>query len=177
MRDPVVARRYARALYKLASARGVLPEVLAEMREFGLWYEERSELRLLLENPAVTGEAKGALFERLAAGELTRDFLRFLLEKNRLALAPTIAEELARTFRGDAGIVAAEATSALPLPEEIRARLIEMLERVTGKKVELTTVVDADVIGGLRLRLGDHIIDGTLAHRLREIRETMAGGA
>ncbi|UCH78559.1 MAG: ATP synthase F1 subunit delta [Candidatus Coatesbacteria bacterium] len=177
MRNPVIARRYARALYKLASAQGVLPEVLAEIEEFGRWYEERAQLSLLLENPAVTVEAKTAVFERLVATELSRDFLRFLLEKNRLPLLPTIAEELARAFRQETGVVAAHATSALPLPEEIQARLVEILERVTGKKVELSTAVDADVIGGLRLRLGDHVIDATLAHRLREIRETMAGAA
>ncbi|MGD8718414.1 MAG: ATP synthase F1 subunit delta [Candidatus Zixiibacteriota bacterium] len=177
MRDSVIARRYARALYKLAYREGVVDEVVADFGAFAEVYARDEELRFFLEHPAVPLEGKVDLTGKAVGQEVTRDFLRFLIEKGRLPLTPSINEDLARVYRRDADVVAAEVTSATPLPDDIRQKLSEVLARVTGKRVELKMIVNEDVIGGLKLKIGDHVVDGTLAGRLREFREIMAGAA
>ena len=175
MRDSIIARRYARAFYKLSFAQGRVAEVLEYLAAFVELFVERAELKELLAHPAVPEEAKVKLVEELVADELTGDFVKFLIEKGRLILLPAIYEDFLRAYRRDAGVIAVEVTTALPLTEGLRERLKTALARLTGKRVEIETVVDEAVVGGLRLTIGDHVFDGTLASRLEDIRETMAG--
>jgi F-type H+-transporting ATPase subunit delta len=177
MRDSVIARRYARALYKLAHREGVVDEVITDFGAFAEAYARDEELRVFLEHPAVSFENKVNLAGKVVGQEVTRDFLRFLVEKGRLPLTPGIDEYLGQVYRRYADVVAVEVTSARPLPEDVRTRLAEVLARATGKRVELRTEIDEGVIGGLKLKIGDHVVDGTLAGRLREVREIMAGAA
>jgi F-type H+-transporting ATPase subunit delta len=177
MLDLVIARRYARALYKLSYAQGEVARVLASLGDFAKIFAEREDLRRVLKHPAVATEDKINLIKKIVEGQIALDFLRFLLEKGRFSLLPLIYDEFLRVYRDDAGIVAAEITSALPLADDLKKRLVALLGRLTGKRVELGAVVDDGVIGGLRLRVGDHVVDGTLAARLKDMGETLAGAA
>jgi F-type H+-transporting ATPase subunit delta len=177
MLDSVIARRYARALYKLSYAQDEVAQVMASLRDFAGMFAEREDLRRVLAHPAVATEDKINLIKKIVEGQIALDFLRFLLEKGRFSLLPLIYDEFLRVYRDDAGIVAAEITSALPLADDLKKRLVAALGRLTGKRVDLDAVVDDGVIGGLRLRIGDHVVDGTLAARLKDIGETLAGAA
>jgi F-type H+-transporting ATPase subunit delta len=177
MRDRVVARRYARAAYKLSHARGVTEEVLAELEAFTALFLGHEELRRVLVHPAIPVGEKYDVVVKMVADETTRDFLKFLMERDRLALLPAVLAEFRDEYQKDARIVAARITSAVPVPEDVRERLATEIERMTGRRVELEAVLDEDVIGGMSLRIGDHVIDATLATRLREIRDAMAGSA
>jgi F-type H+-transporting ATPase subunit delta len=175
MLERVVARRYARAFYAVAYAENRVGEVLGALGDFGRVFAERSDLRELLLHPAVPLAAKESLVSRFAADAGAREFLRLLMVKGRLELAPMVADEFARLYRRDAGILAAEVTTATPLPDEVAADIKRVVEVLSGKRVELTSRVDETVVGGVRLTLGDHVIDGTLAARLGEIKAAMAG--
>lgn len=179
MRDSVIARRYSRAFYKLSFAQDRVAEVLEDLAAFARLFAGRAEIREFLANPGVPSEAKEKLIEEITAEDVTADFVKFLIDKGRLLLLPAIYEDFLRTYRHDAGIVAAEVASAVPLAEDLRERLGAALARLTGKRVEIEAVVDEGVVGGLKLTVGDHVIDGTLASRLEDVRETMtgAGGA
>jgi F-type H+-transporting ATPase subunit delta len=177
MRDSVIARRYSRALYKLSFARGKEAEVLEDLAAFAKLFAERAEMREFLANPGIPNEAKGKLIDGTTAEDATADFLKFLIDKGRLVLLPAIYEDYLRTYRRDAGIVAAEVATAVPLADDLRERLAAALARLTGKRVEIEAVVDEAVVGGLKLTVGDRVIDGTLASRLEGVRETMAGAA
>lgn len=177
MRDWVIARRYARAVYKLSHARGVVEDVLAELGAFTALFRENEGLRRLLVHPGIPAAEKQDVVAEIVADETVRDFLRFLMERERLALLPAMFVEFRKEYRRDEGIVAAQVTSAVPVPEDIRERLAAAVERMTGKRVELETVLDEGVIGGMSLRIGDHVIDATLATRLGEMRDAMAGSA
>lgn len=177
MRDWVVARRYARAAYKLSHARGNAEDVLEELDAFAALLRDNEELRRMLGHPGIPVAEKQAVVEKVVADETTRDFLRFLMERDRLALLPAVLAEFWGEYRRDAGIIAAEIKSAAPVPEDLRKRLAAAIERMTGKKVELEAVLDESVIGGVSLRIGDQVIDATLATRLDEIRDAIAGSA
>ncbi len=175
MLDSVIARRYARALYKLSYAQDEVAQVMASLGDFARIFAEREDLRRILAHPVVATEDKINLIRKIVEGQIALDFLRFLLEKGRFSLLPLIYDEFLRVYRDDAGIVAAEITSALPLADDLKKRLVGLLGRLSGKRVELDAVVDDGVIGGLRLRVGDHVVDGTLAARLKDMGETLAG--
>jgi F-type H+-transporting ATPase subunit delta len=175
MRDSVVARRYARAVYKLSHAQGKIADVMAELGVFAAVFREREDLRKVLAHPAISPQDKIRLIQEIVETDITRDFLKFLIQKGRLTLLPVIYEDLLKVYRRDAGIVAVEVTSAVPLAEDLKERLITVLRRLTGKRVEVGTVVDENVIGGLKFAIGDYVVDATLATRLEDIRETIAG--
>jgi F-type H+-transporting ATPase subunit delta len=177
MRDSVIARRYSRAVYKLSFAQGKVAEVLDDLAAFAALFAERADVRDLLANPGIPRKAKGKIIEELTAEDITADFIKFLIDKGRLTFLPVIYEDFLRIYRRDAGILAAEVTSAVPLADDLRERLSAALTRLTGKRVEIGNVVDEAVVGGLKLTVGDHVIDGTLASRLEKVRETMAGAA
>jgi len=177
MRDSVIARRYARAIYKLSYARGVVEEVLAELAAFSASFDADADLRRVLMHPGIPEAGKRDVVAKIVADETTRDSLRFLMERERLELVPAVFAEFQKEYRRDEGILAARVTSAVPLPEDLKKRLAAALERLTGKRVEIEAVLDESVIGGMSLRIGDHVIDATLATRLREMRDAMAGAA
>ena len=148
---------------------------MEDLAAFAKLFAERAEIREFLANPGVPSEAKEKLIEGTTAEDITTDFAKFLIDKGRLSLLPAIYEDFLRTYRHDAGIVAVEVASAVPLAGDLRERLGTALARLTGKRVEIEAVVDEAVVGGLKLTVGDHVIDGTLASRLEDVRETMAG--
>jgi F-type H+-transporting ATPase subunit delta len=175
MRDSIVARRYARAFYKLSHARHKIAEVLEDLGAFVTAYAEHPDLRRFLAHPAIAPEAKGKLISDIVGVGITGDFIKFLVEKRRLFLLPVIFEGFLRDYRRDAGVIAVEVTSALPLADDLRARLEKSLAHSTGRRVEVEAVVDEATVGGLKLKVGDRVIDGTLAFRLEGIRKMMAG--
>jgi F-type H+-transporting ATPase subunit delta len=175
MRDWVIARRYARAVYKLSYARETVEDVLADLGAFAALFREREALRRFLAHPAIPFDDKLSVIKKIVANDTVRDFLEFLIGRDRLTLLPAIFAEFREVYRKDEGIVAARMTSAMPMPEDIKKRLAAAVESMTGKRVQLEAVVDEDVIGGMSLRIGDRVIDATLATRLKEIREAMAG--
>jgi len=100
-----------------------------------------------------------------------------LLRRGRIDLLPRVAREFARLDDLRNGVVNATATSAAPLdPDEVRA-LTARLQRLTGGRVELTTNVDPSLLGGVVVRLGDRLIDGSVRGRLERLRSRLASGA
>ncbi len=161
----------------MSHAQNKIAEVLEDLGAFAKAYGESADLREFLAHPGVPQEGKAKLIEDMVGGGITADFIKFLIERGRLPLLPVIYQGFLRTYRREAGIMTVEVTSALPLSGELRERLKKALARSSGSKVEVEAVVDGAAIGGLKLRVGDHVVDDTLAFRLEEIRKTMAGAA
>ena len=113
-------------------------------------------------------------FARLAPEQQqAASILQRSLERGRLGLLPAIATTYGQLWNAARGVLPAEATSAQPLNEEQRAAVQRALGRATGRDVELTTAVDPDVLGGLLVRMGGQVYDGTVRGRLRALRERL----
>lgn len=110
-------------------------------------------------------------------GEKQMNLFRLLRQKSRLALGPSIASFFRELLDAERGILRAEVTSASPLDDDQRRRLLDKLTRETGKQVELETRVDPSLIGGLVVRIGDRMIDGSTRHRLRSLRTQLERAA
>ncbi|HET8646309.1 MAG TPA: ATP synthase F1 subunit delta [Vicinamibacteria bacterium] len=172
------ARRYARALLEVSftSAQGDPAALRRELQAAAELVEDRSDLVDALASPAVPAEAKRRVVEAVWSGAspLLRRLLTLLVERGRVALLPALARTYGELWNAARGVLPAEATSAVPLTPEQLAAVERALGRAAGRDVELTAAVDPELMGGLLVRMGGLIYDGTVRGRLRALRERLA---
>ena len=174
--DDRVAERYARALFLIAERRGMVPEALDELQ--GLLGLVHADPRLgpYFRSPLVPLARKRALLrdERIAGPfPPVAHLLDLLLRKKRLGLLPVVGAEFETLVRRWQGRQAAEAVSAVPLTADQLQRLHARLERMTGLTLELGTRVEPELIGGLYVRIGDHIIDHSVQGLLASLQDRL----
>ena len=167
---------YAAAVFDVASAEGVLDRVEREFYTLGRAVESQSELREALTDPRLPAERKKSILEDLLGGrasEVTVGLVEFIIGQGRGRDLPAIADALAARAAASRSREVAEIRTAVPLDDETVARLAEALGRATGKQVEVRTVVDPSVVGGVVARVGDTVIDGSVRRRLESLREIL----
>ena len=178
-RPTTAARRYAEAAFDIAVRDGAVERWLEHL-ERAAALGSREEVADFLANPAIPFEDRRQRFETALGGNVPRpvlNLLLLLLRRRRIELVPRVAAEFRRLVNRRAGIVEATATSASPLrPDDVQA-LRERLERLTGGRVELTLEVDPALLGGVVVRVGDRLIDGSVRGRLERLRSQLAAGA
>ena len=167
---------YAGAILAVAKAEGRLEEVGDELFKIARAFEASAPLRDTLADPRILVDRKQAIVADLLAGKastLTASLVEFIVAAGRGTDLPAIADRLAEQAAGERDRVIAEVRSVVELDEETVARLAESLGRATGKRVEVKTIVDESLLGGIVARVGDIVIDGSVRHRLEQLRETM----
>jgi len=167
---------YATAILELAKAEGELERIGDELFRIARAFESSHQLREALTDPRLAAERKQAVVDDLLGGKtspLAVNLVNFVVASGRASDLSAIADRLAERAAAARNKVIAEVRSATELDEATIARLAASLSKATGKDVEVKTVVDPAVIGGVVARVGDVVIDGTLDHRLNEIRETL----
>ncbi len=178
-RPTTAARRYAEAAFAIAVRDGAVEQWMAQLDRAAALVS-RQEVADVLSNPAIPFEERRSRLERALAGNVPRpvlNLLLLLLRRRRLELLPRLAAEFRRLVNRRAGIVEATATSASPLrPDEVEA-LRERLQRITGGRVDLTLEVDGGLLGGVVVRVGDRLFDGSVRGRLERLRSQLAAGA
>jgi len=173
------ARRYADAAFEIAVRDGT---VVAWRNELGLAASTLSEpgLARALANPAIPLEVRVELAGDAVGPHVSRPVLNLivlLLRRGRIELLPRVAQEFARLDDLRNRVIHATAISAAPMgPDEVRA-LTARLEQLSGGRVELATDVDPSILGGVVVRLGDRLIDGSVRGRLERLRSKLASGA
>ncbi len=175
-----LARRYARALLDIGKEEGQLRRVLSEAEEFARVLEKSSELRDAMESAHVGRQAKQASLEAVLspAGFLptTASFLSLLVDKGRMDVLPAILSELRRMVEEFEGIERVEVTVPMPLSVPQKDLLRTVLERRTGKKVVLEESVDPAVLGGMVVRVGSTVYDGSVRTQIHQILENLQKG-
>ncbi len=180
MQQIAVAKRYARSLADAAGEKGrdLLDRLAADLSLAAEVIGRDTRLLRLFADPSVPARDKetvvGALAKKAKAADLTRKFLMVLIERRRMAALPAIARAFERIKDERLGMVAVEATTAVPLSATEVKRLRESLEKMTGLQVRLTLSVDPAVIGGARTRIGSRVYDGTLKRQLAILRDRLA---
>lgn len=174
-----VARRYASALADVVIERREEREVQAEIKVWALMIDGNSQLKEVFANPTVAYEQKRSVLEELISRshvrETTASFLRVLLRNQRLAQLPEISERFGHILDERGGIVAAEITTARPIPEELEKTLHDALASATGRTVRLTFATDEAIIGGVVARIGSTIFDGSVQNHLDRLAAGLAG--
>jgi F-type H+-transporting ATPase subunit delta len=174
------ARRYARALFEVAHAKGQAKPLRDELQALAKLLAEQPELSRALLHAGLGAERRQRLVKALFAtrgSELLNRLLELLAERDRLSLLPELAEAYARAFNEQAGVLSAEAVSAAPLDEAQSGTLRSALKTATGRDVELRERVDPSLLGGLVVSLGGRTYDGSVRAQLALLRERLVRGA
>lgn len=174
--DRRVARRYANALFEVARKQGEVDAVALGLREVVLALESSRPLEDALRHPLLTQEKKRAILHGVFGQKVNATVERFLfltVEKNRAAALPHMLEEFGRLVDKMRGEADALAVSAVALtPDQTRALEAALGQRF-GVKVRLHTRVDESLLGGLIVRVGDKLIDASVATRLQSLNEQL----
>jgi len=163
-----IARPYAEAVFGLADKAGALPtwsRLLATMADVAA----HPEVQACIGNPNLTAERLYALFVSLCQDELGADaqnFVRVLIENDRLALLPEIRSMFEALKNEREGVVDADITSAFPLDAAQLAGLVVDLEQRFKRRINPHVHVDRELIGGVRIAVGDEVIDGSVRGKL-----------
>lgn len=169
--NSLVARRYAQAILELALEHNNLDEWRGDLTTLAqVWSDTRITARL--DDPKLgrtrrMEEARAALQGRI--NPLALNMVLLLVGRGRAGLVPLIAAAFDRLERERERRVTASVISAIPLTDEQQTRLKEQLSRRTDRTVDLETRVEPSIIGGLIVRVGDELIDASVAGRLRRI--------
>ena len=169
-------RRYAEAAFQLATRDGSIETWRRELELAAA--ETDGQLMDVLANPALPLDqrldAAAHVFAKLS--QPVRNILALLVRRRRIEQLPRVVAEFVRLDDRRQGIVHATATSAAPLTDlEVKA-LTARLEQMSGGRVALTTDVDESLLGGLVVRVGDRLIDGSVRGRLERLRQQLAAG-
>lgn len=174
-----IARRYATALADVVIEREETQAVQKELLEWGSMISSHSLLREAFSNPTVPYEQKqnllGELIARSKVLPTTARFLQVLLRNQRLGEIGEVNKRLALILDQRAGVVAAEVTTARPIPPASLQALQRKLASVTGKSVRLTFATDQELIGGLIVRIGSTVYDGSVRNQLYQVERQLAG--
>ncbi len=176
MIEKTLAKRYAAALLAAAEKEGASEQVGGDLLALKEAYLKDAPFRAALSQPRIPCEARRLLLRRPFEGRSCRSFLDFLdlvVRKNRVKILPDVADVYRVLADVSHGMVRVQVRSYLPLTAAQRGALHEKLARITGKKVEIEEQADRSLRGGVSVRIGDTVIDGTVAHRLKALSEKL----
>lgn len=177
-RQYTVPGRYAAALYQVAARAGALDAVSGDLKQVGEILEKSKDFAQFVTDPTVERSTKSkgleGVLEGLQATELTRNFVRVLLENRRLEQLPKVLEAYDEIASLASGKVTATITTAEAWPAEDLAEIRQRLTAVAGKgkgEIELVENVDPAILGGLVIDLDDKHIDLSIATRVRKLQK------
>jgi F-type H+-transporting ATPase subunit delta len=166
-------RRYALALYEVADQKGKAEEYLDELSKIISLIYDNEEFMLTIKHPHLSTFKKKEVFESVFKGKIDDEILAFfliLIEKDRLMDLKGIEQEMNKIHLDKNKTVSALVKTVVPLTYEERAALKDKLESKYNKKVIFKEKIDKDIIGGVFIKVGNDIIDGTIKSRLEDIR-------
>ena len=167
---------YARALLEIANAEERVSEIEDELFRFARIVEGNDDLRMALANPGLPADRRAAIVDELLEGRalgVSRAMASFIVGAGRGHDFPAIVNRFVELAAQTRQHEVAEVRSAVALDDAQQRRLAEALSRATGKNIEVKLVVDPTVMGGLVATIGDTVIDGTVRHRLDQLKETL----
>ena len=174
-----IAEVYARALFEVAKEHDALDEIHEELGEFADALDENRDLQVFFFSPYFSSEEKKDAISRLISGADERfvRFLEMLAERHRMPVVFRIRKELDGLWAEENRLLPVTITSAVELDDQTVRRIRKEIEEQTDKRTELTTEVDPDVLGGLAMRVGNIVMDGTVRSRLDRLRREVATAA
>jgi len=168
-----IARRYASALAEVAIERHEETLVQQEIDFWAKLIEDNPLLREVFSNPTVAYDQKRKVLEELiqrtGVRETTASFLRVLLHNQRLAELKYVAERFGQVLDEHRGVIAANVTTARPIPEDLKAKLNQTLSSSAGRTVRLSFIIDEKIIGGIVTQIGSTIFDGSVEGQLQRL--------
>ena len=174
--DLRAARRYARALFQIALKGEDLDLVAENLDSISHAARTAPAFMNVLRHPRITRDRKKAMLHQIFEGRvqpLVEHFLFLIIEKDRAGIIPTVAAQFRELLDEHRREIDAEAISAVPMTDAQIEALRTRLKAATGYNIRLVTRVDDSILGGLMVRVGDKLYDGSLAAQLQRIEEQL----
>ena len=171
-----VASNYGQAMYDLARDENQSQAILEQLEALRVCFQDQPDFIRLLCAPNIPKEERVQLLDTSFRGKLhpyVLNFLKLLTEKGYMKHFSDCCKMYRQQFNKDNGIVPVTAFTAVPLSEELRAKLCAKLSTVTGKTIELDCRIDPETLGGVRLDFDGKQVDGTVRRRLEDIRSIL----
>ncbi len=173
MLDKSVAITYVNALLDIAAKKGQMEQIEKDLALVSDVITKYGKLEKILFHPSITRNEKKKLIKKIfgaSASDLMVNFLHLLVDRRReriLGFLPAIYKE---TVDATKGVINARVTTVAPLTESQMNGLKKRLDMLTGKKVEIEVVLDPQILGGILIRVGNKMIDGSIAGRLKSLK-------
>ena len=172
MNTGVISVRYARALLKSADQQAVKDAVYADMQSIAQNYLDVRQLRTAIDNPMLPKEKKKDILLAACGGNpsaQTRKFISLVLQEGRENLMQFMANSYVTLYRQEKNMVSGRLITAVPVSDDIRTKMQQMVEKRTQANVEFETVVNPDIIGGFILEYDTYRMDVSVQSQLRTI--------
>ena len=171
-----IAQVYARALFQVAKERDDLDGVREQIAQFADALDAERGLQTFFFSPYFSTEEKKDGLRRTIEGadETFLNFLELLADNHRMPVVFRVRRELDRLWEEANQLLPVQITSAIPLEGSVAQRIGDEIGRQTGRRVQLTSTVDPNVIGGVVLRVGNSILDASIRTRLEALRKQVA---
>jgi F-type H+-transporting ATPase subunit delta len=173
-----IAQVYARALFEIASEHDKLDAIREQLGAFADAMSESRALSLFFFSPYFSTEEKREGLHKAVDGadEALMNFLELLIEKHRMPAIFRIRREYESLWMEENKLLPVQVTSAIELDDETVRSIGERIGEQTGRRVDLTSQVDPDILGGIVLRVGNSILDASIRRRLNQLRRQVARG-
>jgi F-type H+-transporting ATPase subunit delta len=174
-----IAEVYARALFDVAMEQDVLDEIHDELAQFVEELDKNRDLQVFFFSPYFSSQEKKDGIGKMISGA-NDNFVRFLellAERHRMPAVFRIRRDFDDLYAEERKLLPVTITSAIELDKDLVKDIRKKIEEQTDRKVDLTTKVDPDVLGGLVLRVGNKVMDGSIRSRLERLRKQVAKAA
>lgn len=171
-----IAQVYARSLFEVAKEHGSLDELREQLGQFVDALDASRDFQVFLFSPYFsTAEKKEGLGRAvLDADPIFVNFLEVLIERHRMPAIFRIRARYEDLWKDENRLLPVQVTSAIALDDQIVANIGERIGEQTGRKVELSSTVDPDILGGIVLRVGNSVLDASIRNRLNQLRKQVA---
>jgi len=174
-----LAGRYATGLFGLASSDNLLDQVADDLANLGAMIEASADLKRLVRSPVISREDQGrglaAVLEKAGMCELTRNFIGTVAQNRRLFALPAMIAAYQGLLAAQRGESTAEVVTATALTDKQIDQISKSLKKVIGSDVAIDAKVDESVLGGLIVKIGSRMVDGSLRTKLQQLRFAMKG--
>ena len=177
MNDSIIARRYAKAFFKVGIENKKEKVFASDMKGLLNLYYLDENFRFVISNPVITNSKKKELFKKLFEGTLDdymMNLLNLLITKSREEYLPDIARAYIRMYQDYANIQEVQITSAFEMNKSIVDKIEKLLNQMSGKKSEIHTTINNDLIGGFVLKVDDSQLDASVKGQLNSIKKQLS---
>jgi F-type H+-transporting ATPase subunit delta len=174
-----IASVYARSLFEAAQDAGDLDLVKEQVGQIADALHDDQNLQFFFFSPSLSSDEKKEGLAKVVTGAepIVQNFLELLVENHRMPVLFRIRREFDRLWDEENQLLPVTITSAVELDEEVVRRIGDRIGEQTGRRVELSSSVDPDVLGGLVVRVGNTVLDASIRHRLEQLRKQVARSA
>jgi len=178
MMDLGVSKRYALALFQIAKEHGTISQLEEEVRIVGSYFSDKSELNQVLSSPNVSLEKKKEIIKNAFATTSIhlQNLLMLLIDRHREDYMESICNQFLQLINDEKGIADAKVYSVRPLSDEEKSAISATFALKVGKRsLNIENIVDSNLLGGIKVRIGNQIFDGSLQGKLDRLQRQLLG--